>query len=313
MAKNKILKRSRIEYALSNIFEYPLTIVSATMGYGKTTSVRTFLEGRKGNTIWVSLSGSQGIENVFWNRFCLEIGKHYPDMAKKLAELGFPYSRQQIAAIVEYAHGYKTSQEIVVVLDDYHLIEHNQMIGILVELLVQEELHGLHIVLISRTRPNLNHVNLLSKGLCFYIDSGTLAFTLDDIDEYFHFMGFPLSRDEAAGIEKYTMGWISAIYLIMLGMKEGLKAEAYGNINQLVEENLFNLLDPQTREVILSLCIFDSFSLKQAETILLKKECVVSPLLISHVNQFFKDYVYGYASQCFSNPGLKYVYISGRE
>lgn len=54
----------------------------------------------------------------------------------------------------------------------------------------------------------------------------------------------------------------------MLGMKEGLKAEAYGNINQLVEENLFNLLDPQTREVILSLCIFDSFSLKQAETIL---------------------------------------------
>lgn len=51
---------------------------------------------------------------------------------------------------------------------------------------------------------------------------------------------------------------------------------------------------------------------KQAETILLKKECVVSPLLISHVNQFFKDYVYGYASQCFSNPGLKYVYISGR-
>ncbi|MCE5196979.1 MAG: peptide ABC transporter substrate-binding protein [Negativicutes bacterium] len=52
---------------------------------------------------------------------------------------------------------------------------------------------------------------------------------------------------------------------------------------------------------------------KQAETILLKNECVVSPLLVSRVNQFYKGYVYGYASLCFSNSGLKYVYTSGRE
>lgn len=52
---------------------------------------------------------------------------------------------------------------------------------------------------------------------------------------------------------------------------------------------------------------------KQVETILLKNECVVSPLVVSRVNQFYRDYVYGYATQCFSNSGLKYVYTSGRK
>ncbi len=51
---------------------------------------------------------------------------------------------------------------------------------------------------------------------------------------------------------------------------------------------------------------------KDAETILIKDDAVVSPLATSRVNQFVRDYVHGYSTLGFSNMGFKYVYTSGR-
>jgi len=206
MANNKILKRKRIEYALSNLFEYPLTIVSATMGYGKTTSVKTFLNRRDVNTIWVPVTGTQDLEDFFWTRICAAVRALYPEMGNKLSELGFPFNLQQISKVIKAIHELKTDRETVLVIDDYHLLENNQMIGTLVELIVQEEFHGFHIVLLSRTRPSFDHINLFAKGLCFYIDSKTLSFTLEEIEEYFNFMGRSLTSNELLRIANYTMG-----------------------------------------------------------------------------------------------------------
>ncbi len=43
MKKLKTLKRARVNRALESIFDYPMTIVEAPIGYGKTTAVREFL------------------------------------------------------------------------------------------------------------------------------------------------------------------------------------------------------------------------------------------------------------------------------
>ena len=49
----KILNRKRINKILSQIFEVPIFFISASMGYGKTTSVKNFLEKNKEiQTIW---------------------------------------------------------------------------------------------------------------------------------------------------------------------------------------------------------------------------------------------------------------------
>ena len=40
--KYRVLKRERVSAELNNLFDYPLTVVVAAMGYGKTTSVRIF-------------------------------------------------------------------------------------------------------------------------------------------------------------------------------------------------------------------------------------------------------------------------------
>ena len=60
--KTKLLNRRRINQKLENIFLYPLSIVHAPIGYGKTTAVSQFLNQYAGTAdlVWVSLAGSGG-------------------------------------------------------------------------------------------------------------------------------------------------------------------------------------------------------------------------------------------------------------
>lgn len=50
-----------------------------------------------------------------------------------------------------------------------------------------------------------------------------------------------------------------------------------------------------------------------AENILIKQDCVVSPLAVATSNTFYKNYVYGYSTLGFSNAGFKTMYTSGRK
>ncbi len=114
------------------------------------------------------------------------------------------------------------SKIITIVIDDYHLIEQSQKLNRFIELVAEEEIPNLHIVLLSRTRPRLNHMNLLSKGLCYYIDTNQLSFSLEEIKQYFIYMGYPsLTEKEIEKVYAYTHGWVSAIYLILLGLRKG--------------------------------------------------------------------------------------------
>ena len=272
MPNYKILKRKRIENGLTSILNHPLTIVSAAMGYGKTTAVRTFLESRKVNTIWVSLTGERNSESQFWSKLCAAASKHYPEMSMRLLEMGFPYNQYQREKVIEFIGKHHTAKKTVLVIDDYHFIENNKQLEALLEMAIEEQFTNLHIVLLSRTRPVMGHSGLLARGLCFYVDSAFLAFTAEEIEEYFRLMDFNiLTQKELEGIANYTMGWISAIYLILLGMRQGLQPEINFNINRLIEANLYNQLEPSVQEALLGLSVFDSFTIKQAQVVLENK------------------------------------------
>jgi ABC-type oligopeptide transport system substrate-binding subunit len=50
----------------------------------------------------------------------------------------------------------------------------------------------------------------------------------------------------------------------------------------------------------------------EAEKILIKEECVASPLATAGVHQFVRNYVHDYATLGFSNTAMKHVYTAGR-
>ena len=74
LKKRKTLKRERVNRALSSIFEYPLTIVEAPMGYGKTTAVREFLAASGVPVMWTAFYSDGDSTDAFWERVAAESG-----------------------------------------------------------------------------------------------------------------------------------------------------------------------------------------------------------------------------------------------
>jgi hypothetical protein len=52
MRNTILLKRERINKILSTVYDYPLTILAAPMGYGKTTAVKKFIEAEQLRPFW---------------------------------------------------------------------------------------------------------------------------------------------------------------------------------------------------------------------------------------------------------------------
>jgi len=268
LKNSKTLNRKRVNDMLDNMFNYSLTILSAGMGYGKTTAMQTFLNSKKTQTIWISLQGSDGDEEMFWHKLCLAAGRFYPEISEKLDGMGFPIDARQTAAVVERIWELDDGKTTVVVLDDYHLVDNNRHVNRLVEQLVRESIPHLHIILLSRTRPLINRSDLLSKGLSLELDTNLLAFTLPEIQEYCSLAGFRAVPEELGQIYRYTKGWISAAYLLLLGLDRGLAVMEITDISCLVKDNLFAGFDEETRQMLLKLSVLEHFTLLQALKIL---------------------------------------------
>lgn len=269
--KNKSLNRSRIDKELTNLFDYPLTIVSAAMGFGKTTSVRTFLDKQNTKYIWVSCLGCSGLEYLLWDRIVHSFGTINQELSEKLKQVGFPLTPQQITESLDILKELQNLEPIVLVLDDYHLMEQSLALNTYIEIFIQQEISGGHIVLISRTRPKLNYTNLKSKGICFYIDNNTMAFTLEEVTAYFSCMNMKASEQTIQTVYEYTKGWISAIYLLTLSWEKGGSVTANFDINQLVDENVYSFFDSETKQILIHLSILESFTIEQALEILQQK------------------------------------------
>lgn len=268
----KILKRQRVEKELDNLFSYPLTIVSATMGYGKTTSVRSYLMARDVETVWISLLGCDGNETVFWHKLSTAVGKVFPEMGSMLERFGFPMDARQDAEILDLVWKSGNKKTKVIVIDDFHMIEQSKHMAKLIEIFAEEKIPHLHILLISRTRPKINQMNLIAKKLCYYIDTDTLSFNIQEIEEYFSMVGCCLSKQEIERIYRYTNGWISAIYLLLLGVEKGIPVTEVSNITELVNDNLFSSLKDSVKDILIKLSVLDSFTLLQATQILKNSE-----------------------------------------
>ncbi|MFL0251339.1 hypothetical protein ACJDT4_13015 [Clostridium neuense] len=268
MRQSKFLSRNRINKELENIFYYPLTIVSAAMGYGKTTSVENYLIGCKARTIWVSVLGSDGSETVFWKKFGEAFEKLDKLTGEKLIKSSFPVDTLQIEETIDIIKKVNYENDIVLVIDDYHIIEENKPVEKLVERIVQAKIEGLHLVLTSRTKPKLNYINFVSKGLCYFISNDVLQFSKKEIKEYFELMNFHVTYKDIDKIYDYTNGWISGIYLIMLGLKNGLPVTEISEVNKLVQDNLYRNFNDETKKVLLELSILDNFTRNEAVEVL---------------------------------------------
>jgi LuxR family transcriptional regulator, maltose regulon positive regulatory protein len=102
-----------------------------------------------------------------------------------------------------------------VVLDDYHHVDSSEPIAAAVDRLLQYLPDVLHIVITSRSMPNLSVTRLRSKGLVGVVDRQDLLFTQGEVQQLFaETFDQPLPPDQVNQFYEKTDGWVTALQLI---------------------------------------------------------------------------------------------------
>jgi LuxR family maltose regulon positive regulatory protein len=233
------------------------------MGYGKTTTVRSFLSTRDTPVIWIALLSSEDPASYFWNRFADQAAKLDEAAGKKLKNLGFPSNAPQLANILSILHHAAFGKHTVLVIDDFHLAG-DRKIGMFLEAVVKEELYPFHIVLVTRDTTNIDFAEFAARRQCFILSQQELKFSLDEIRRYCSLAGFHPSEKELGEISDYTGGCISLVYLILLGLEKNTPIGLNTTIYELVQRNLYEAYDEGIRQFLLKIAVMESFTAEQA-------------------------------------------------
>lgn len=258
----KLYTRKSLSQALAGIWEYPLTVVEAPMGYGKTTAVKEFLNNSDDPVLWQTLADSSA--SGFWRGFCRMLKKLDAGCADRLAELGVPTDSVFMDAALELIGGVEFPARTAIVFDDFHLLA-SQNIEQFVERLVKTVPPNLHIIIVSRTAFGENTTELALKGFCQVIGKSSFEFSQDEIVAYYKQCGIRLRPEEATELYAYTEGWVSALYLSLLNFAREGRVERQASLAELIEKTVYRQCPETVKEFLLTICVFDSFTLAQAK------------------------------------------------
>jgi len=261
--KTELLDRARINNALSVVFDYPLTILEAPMGYGKTTAVKNFIDAEKLQPFWFTFTDLHNSETVFWNKFTDAIAKIDAQAGLALKVGGLPSDAPQMEKVLQLLSETAFPENFLIVLDDYQFARDMQLNKLILQL-AREEPDGLHILLITRHTSGIDFVELLSKGLCYIISRQQLKFTESETRDYCRMMLEGISDSDLSKISEYTDGWIALIYILLLGLKNGIPVGMSTTMEDLLEKTLFSSYDERTQHFLLRLSVMEDFTAEQA-------------------------------------------------
>ncbi|MDR2747204.1 MAG: LuxR C-terminal-related transcriptional regulator [Treponema sp.] len=235
--------------------------VVAGEGSGKTHAVHSFLQMENWNVIWVQLSERDNLGWRFWENYTGAVARLNPEAAKIFADIGFPESGRQLDRYLGLVKSeIVSSEQYVIVCDDFHLITNPSVIQFLERALISPVSKNI-IVFISRTEPALNTINLLAKGLLSQITADDLRFTREETDDYFRLHNILLEEGELDQIYRETEGWALALALIL----QEIKANQTGRHNwdrvmrpiRKMEESIFAAMGDELQKFLIKLSLIE--------------------------------------------------------
>ncbi|MEN6411705.1 MAG: LuxR C-terminal-related transcriptional regulator [Veillonellales bacterium] len=255
--------RKRLSKVLPKIWKYPLTLVKAPVCYGKTTAIAEYSQKCKANVLWQTVYDSS--VTSFWNGFSRLFENLDPICAKCLSQLGVSDKTVFIEQAVELLGSVTFPQKTLLVLDDYNLLL-SDVIDRFFERLAKAEISGLHIVIVSRRVFGKNTTELSIKGYCLVLDKSYFELTYREVVEYCRMCGVRLNAKEAALLHSYTEGWITAVYLCILGYRRYGRIDRYfASLDELIDMVVYQPCSAEMKEFLIMISIFTDFSLPQAE------------------------------------------------
>jgi ATP/maltotriose-dependent transcriptional regulator MalT/DNA-binding SARP family transcriptional activator len=217
----ELLSRARLTDRLLANLSYPLTLVTANAGSGKTTLVADFLRTHKRQFVWYQLDHTDADPSVFLGYLAFGIRQHVPGFGEAL----FSYLQEATGELAQHPERAvdvflnevleRIEQQLILVLDDYHHLGEDTTVHAVLDRLLAYLPDVLHVVIISREMPPLALGRLRTHSPLSNIDRADLLFTDEETQELFRkVFDLELTSEQLAEYRERTHGWITALQLV---------------------------------------------------------------------------------------------------
>lgn len=249
----RVLRRLRLETALAGALEYPLTLVVAPLGSGKTVALATLAAQGGWPAAWCRAVPAESPQSFFAHL----LAAFRPIVAIDGAALTAARLDDLQSAIAFFANQLSGAldDETLLVIDDYHLIDAVPEIRALIEQLLELQPLRLHIVLAGRVEPSLSGLAAARlRGDLLDIGPAALAFTSAEISALAEHLSRPLPADVAA-LAAATCGWPLAVQAALVAddwrSALGLREPFARDLDAYLAEAFFAPLPPALRTFLL--------------------------------------------------------------
>ena len=216
-----VVSRPRLLERLNEGLYSKLTLVSAPAGFGKTTLVSEWLTGCGRSAAWLSLDAGDNDPARFLTYLIAALQALAANVGAGVVNvLQSPQPPATESIVTTLLNDITTiSDEFILVLDDYHVIEAppvDQALTHLVEHLPPQ----MHLVILTREDPPMPLARLRARGHLTELRAADLRFTPAEAAAFLNqVMGLTLSAEQIAALEQRTEGWIAGLQLAALSLQ----------------------------------------------------------------------------------------------
>jgi ATP/maltotriose-dependent transcriptional regulator MalT/DNA-binding SARP family transcriptional activator len=252
-----LLHRQRLVNFVHEHIDRKLILVSASAGYGKTSLLVDFAHDTDLPVCWYSVDEADRDYRVFLEYLMASIRQQFPDFGSRTESALSTTAKANgqlktlVSALVNDIHD--LPDYFVVVIDDYHFVDESHEVNVLLDDLLRYLPENCHLIISSRTLPQLTFSRLIARQESFGLGTPQLRFTAAEIQILLkQAYNLDISDEQAEELACESEGWITGILLTTHTIWKGLvrsMVQARGAGGQMYDYLANDVLGQQPLEI----------------------------------------------------------------
>lgn len=216
--RSRVLARKRVDSHIQQSINYPLTILEAGTGYGKSTSILSFINHHQYIPYWFTVSGTERDPKLFLAKLFTAFNQHNIPIGEEAIQiLDMPDSTPD-EALITFINSITThiQEDTFFILDDFHRVCDVTDVIAFMDWLIEHLPPQLHVIIATRYAldfPSMTKWRV--KGDVLEITKDELSFTGDEIAQLFDQQyGMKLSDTSINQLLQKTEGWAIGLQMV---------------------------------------------------------------------------------------------------
>jgi ATP/maltotriose-dependent transcriptional regulator MalT/DNA-binding SARP family transcriptional activator len=214
--QSRLLLRQRIDTLLTNAENFPLTIIVAPAGSGKTTALASLIERKNWIVAWCRMSNADSPLSLV-RHIAAAFREIVPDIVQQ-TQAAIDQATEPVHTYLDMLFGDLArilDRDAILILDDYHYADRRPDLRELIEYVISVQPGHLRLVLSTREEPLLSSLPVSrARSEVLQLQQSDLAFTVEEAYALLDLHDLPPAID-AASLTEISRGWPLAVQMLV--------------------------------------------------------------------------------------------------